>query len=162
MQEIWKPIPGHEGQYEVSNHGRVRSFRQSVNGKIRKPTPSVDGHLYITLGRGVNTTVHALVLLTFIGPRPTGKECCHNDGNPSNNCLSNLRWDTHKENARDIFRHSASKNQKLTPEAVHHIKSVLIADKSKGVLTRLARQYGVTIGAVSCIKRGKTYDYPLA
>jgi hypothetical protein len=38
----------------------------------------------------------------------------------------------------------------------------LIADKSKGVLTRLARQYGVTIGAVSCIKRGKTYDYPLA
>lgn len=162
MQEVWKPVPGYEGLYEVSNQGRVRSFRRGANGKIRVPTQSVNGHLYVTLGRGVNKTVHSLVLATFVGPRPIGQECCHNDGNPSNNCLSNLRWDSHRENARDIFRHLASKNQKLTPEAVRHIKSVLAANQSKGVLTQLARQYGVTVGAVSCIKRGKTYDYPLA
>lgn len=162
MEEIWKPVPGYEGQYEVSNMGRVRSFRLNAAGKIRVLTKNKAGHLYVTLGRGVNKTVHWLVITAFIGSRPAGKECCHNDGNPANNCVSNLRWDTHKENARDIFRHSASKNQKLTVLDVLNIKHALAKNHKKGTLTQLARQYGVSISAISCIKRGQTYDYPLA
>ena len=36
--EEWKPIPGYEGLYEVSNYGRVRSFKWSSNGKILSPS----------------------------------------------------------------------------------------------------------------------------
>ena len=159
--ENWKDIPGYEGRYQVSDQGRVRTFSCGANGKLRVLSRHRTGHLYVTLGRGVNTTVHTLVLTAFVGSRPAGLECCHNDGDPSNNCVANLRWDTHKENARDIFRHSASKSQKLTPDDVRGIKSVLAEDQTKGVLAKLALQYGVTIGAVSCIKRGRTYAYPL-
>jgi hypothetical protein len=31
-------------------------------------------------------------------------ECCHNDGNPANNNLNNLRWDTRKSNVADALR----------------------------------------------------------
>lgn len=48
--------------------------------------------------------VHILMLETFIGPRPDGMECCHEDGNPLNNMLTNLRWDTPVGNAKDTKR----------------------------------------------------------
>jgi len=49
--------------------------------------------------------VHRLVLEAFIGPAPKGTICCHNDGDPTNNRLENLRWDTHSSNTRDAIRH---------------------------------------------------------
>jgi DNA-binding transcriptional regulator YiaG len=45
-----------------------------------------------------------MVLETFVGPRPAGMECCHANDTQSDNRLSNLRWDTHKENCRDRAR----------------------------------------------------------
>src|SRR5262249_23950766 len=52
--------------------------------------------------------VHTLVLTAFRGPRPAGREACHNDGDRANNGLENLRWDTHKANAADARRHGAT------------------------------------------------------
>lgn len=49
--------------------------------------------------------VHALVLSAFVGPRPTGMEACHGDGDGLNNRLGNLRWDTHAENVKDSIKH---------------------------------------------------------
>jgi hypothetical protein len=55
-----------------------------------------------------NHKVAHLVLKAFVGPRPKGKECCHNDGNQSNNALSNLRWDTHVNNMKDQIAHGTA------------------------------------------------------
>ena len=33
MKEEWRPIPGYEGHYEVSNKGRVRSLTRLVEDK---------------------------------------------------------------------------------------------------------------------------------
>ena len=33
MKEIWKPIAGYEGLYEVSNLGRVKSLERYVSPK---------------------------------------------------------------------------------------------------------------------------------
>jgi hypothetical protein len=102
-EEIWKPIPGFPS-YEVSNHGRVQSFKK------KRPTilkPGLDNGRYLGVllstagGKPRFMRVHQLVMLTFIGPYPKGMEVCHNDNNGKNNHLSNLRYDTHKENARD-------------------------------------------------------------
>jgi hypothetical protein len=56
-----------------------------------------------------------LALEAFVGPRPDGFVGCHNDDDPLNNHISNLRWDTYSGNNRDLVRlgthHQASKTQ---------------------------------------------------
>jgi formylmethanofuran dehydrogenase subunit E len=103
MIETWMLIPGYEGLYEVSDLGRVYGFRSK---KILKGTPNRDGYPRVEL-RNENSQVqrhlfvHRLVLLAFVGEPPEGMEACHNNGDPSDNRLENLRWDTHSENMID-------------------------------------------------------------
>ena len=110
----WRTIPGFVG-YEVSNTGLVRSI---LKGKGRK-NRILPGTIYyqangrplrvaVTLrreGKNVVARIHRLVLLAFVGPVPPGMECCHFDGDATNNYLSNLRWDTRLNNQRDSIRH---------------------------------------------------------
>lgn len=111
--ERWVPIPGHEG-YEVSDLGHLRSLDRVIhcrNGKRlrRRGQPlrrwQERGYWMVRLGSGRQWAVHRLVLTAFVGPCPDGMEGCHNDGDPSNARLSNLRWDTPRENAQDVIRH---------------------------------------------------------
>jgi hypothetical protein len=63
----------------------------------------------VTLRReniGVQQYMHSIVLEAFRGPRPSpSHEGCHDNGNPSDNALSNLRWDTRSGNMLDIVKH---------------------------------------------------------
>lgn len=111
--EEWRPVPGFEG-YEVSDLGRVRSVDRIVTtrtgirryqGQMLAPTASREGYLKVNLGRVKTAWVHRLVLAAFVGPCPEGQECCHNDGDPTHNKLSNLRWASHAENMLDRVRH---------------------------------------------------------
>lgn len=113
--EEWRPVPGFEGAYEVSDRGRVRSLdrivtdksgiKQRRQGRILALTADRGGYLSVRLGRAKTVKVHRLVLGAFVGPAPEGQECCHNDGNPANNHLGNLRWGSRSENALDRVRH---------------------------------------------------------
>lgn len=118
-QEQWLPVVGFEGFYEVSDHGRVRSLDRIVYfrdgrkrrspGRILKPWHSDRGG-YPVVGlkspnRNRKAHVHILVLEAFVGPRPDGLACCHNDGNGLNNSLINLRWDTYSANNHDLVKH---------------------------------------------------------
>jgi hypothetical protein len=97
--------------------------------------------------------VHRLVLVAFVGPRPPGLVCCHNDGNPLNNRVENLRWDTYEANEADKLRHGTKlvgeqTNAKLTEEDVSEIRR-LAGDGVKHA--ELAARFGFTrqnIGAV--------------
>lgn len=128
MTEQWRPIVGYEGLYEVSDHGRVRSvdrFAPYPGGKPRRRPGRIrsqylhhTGRPEIRLYRDGSERiyrVHTLVLEAFIGLRPDGLICCHNDGDATNNHLSNLRWDTPRSNNLDTVRHgthvSASKTR---------------------------------------------------
>jgi hypothetical protein len=62
------------------------------------------GRRYVNL-KGKGRRIHRLVLQAFVGPCPAGQECCHGDGDPSNNVLSNLRWGTRSDNRRDSVGH---------------------------------------------------------
>ena len=107
MTETWLPIPGFPG-YEVSNTGRLKSFKTSGWPRRLKGSPGNSGHLSISLvnnGVRLSTSIHQLVMLAFVGPCPEGMEVCHNAGNPANNNLENLRYDTHAENCRDTTEH---------------------------------------------------------
>jgi hypothetical protein len=125
-EEHWLPVLGYEGLYEVSDLGRIRSVNRIVQtrlgkrlykGKILKITSGSAGHLKVILSqRGIqrNFTVHKLVLEAFVGPRPEGMECCHNNGSPTDNRLINLRWDTRSNNAYDAVRHGVHGKAKNT------------------------------------------------
>lgn len=109
MNEIWKPIEGFEGYYEVSNLGQVRSCDRYVNnglrgkkrfvsGNVLKPTvKSCNGYRDIQLRiNGVVTrrSVTLLVATAFLD-NPTGaSRVRHIDGDVANNCVDNLEWIT--------------------------------------------------------------------
>lgn len=128
MSERWLPVPGWEGYYSVSDHGRVRSDLRTVinrNAKtmtvrerILRPGRAQSGHLHVMLyrdGRGTTAKVHQLVLLAFVGECPANSEGLHWDDNPGNNFLTNLRYGTKSDNRRDSVRngrhHQAKKAQ---------------------------------------------------
>jgi hypothetical protein len=137
MSEVWIPIAGYEGLYEVSSAGTVRSkdrldsIGRAARGLLLRPETRPSGHLRVTLCRDGKTRrlwVHRLVLEAFVGPRPAGMEACHNDGNPVNNVPSNLRWDTKSANAQDRVRHGGDwharrthcgHGHELTPENIY-------------------------------------------
>ncbi len=123
MTEIWKPVVSYEGQYEVSDRGRVRSLDRVQTytrtdqysgrdliivrrhrGKMLRPGRMTGGHLSVALGKGNSVCVHVMVLEAFIGPCPSGHESLHRDDVPANNSLDNLRWGTRSDNMHDAIR----------------------------------------------------------
>jgi hypothetical protein len=140
--ENWKPIIGYEELYEVSSWGRVRSLPTYVNhhyGKRLRKSKIKTVAIYTT---GYYTTnlwkdnklrvikVHREMAKVFI-PNPENKRTVnHKDGNKLNNHISNLEWNTHKENCQHAFDtglHISSKGEncstsKLTDQDVREIK----------------------------------------
>jgi len=107
--EIWHPIKGYEGLYEVSDRGRVRSVMRDVRvdlpdgsttihrrGSVVLATkPKRNGCLMVCLSREnrpFSVAVNRLVLETFVGPRPPGWLAIPSDGDKGNCSLANLSW----------------------------------------------------------------------
>lgn len=107
--EIWRPIVGYEGLYEVSNLGNVRSLdrvvkqaccdgslvKHTYRGRVLKPVVHTAGYCEVTLSRGrekINHLVHRLVAEAFI-ENPHGlPQINHKDENKTNNRAENLEW----------------------------------------------------------------------
>ena len=103
MEEVWKPVKGYEGLYEVSSIGRVRSVKRNL---VMHPHPRRHGYLAVMLyGKGGHKTrnfkqfsVHRLVAEAFI-PNPNGlPEVNHIDEDKTNNRVENLQWVSHIDN----------------------------------------------------------------
>ena len=90
MVEIWKPILGYEGLYEVSNFGNVRSlFRYK---KELKHNISKSGYASVQLFKnkiGTRLLVHRLVATAFIRPPIKNEQVNHIDENKLNNNIEN-------------------------------------------------------------------------
>ena len=174
--ETWLPIPDFIG-YEVSDMGNVRSFRPK-NGKGNlQEVPRLLKNLstvkkeYLRVGlldsnqRLRHFPIHTLVLLAFIGERPSKKhQACHFDGNAKNNKLSNLSWGTAQQNADDRKRHGTQicgENvaiSVLTVEQVKEIKAALPVWK-KGFGKYFSNKFGVGHSAISAIKHNQTWKH---
>lgn len=125
MTEQWKPVPGFEGAYEVSNQGRVRSrphyvrlvahgveTRRLSPGKMLSPGANRSGHVTVAIGKGNSRLVHQLVLEAFVGPRPEGYDSLHLNHAPADNRLENLRYGPRAENLRMDYQ---AGNRKVHP-----------------------------------------------
>lgn len=157
--EVWLPVIGWEGLYEVSDQGRVRSLpRQvpSIHGSRRRHRGGIlngtlgrtTGYRTCTLidaeaGRKKYALVHRLVLEAFVGPCPSGFECCHNDGDRSNAALSNLRWDSRSSNTLDAVRQKTNYQARKTHCPNGHPYDAVYQPLNRGEVrycTRCARE----------------------
>lgn len=158
MTEIWKPVIGFEGLYEVSNFGRVKSLEKTGTiftgrGKPRKeytrPEQIIHGWLqeYQRVemrknGKSYTEVVHRLVAQAFV-PNPHNKEQVnHIDENKLNNLADNLEWMTHIENVNHgtgIKRRSAkqskpiiafNKREKLYFQSIKEAAAVIGSDRT--------------------------------
>lgn len=123
MQEIWKPIDGYEGLYEVSNHGNVRSLDRYVmdkgnpslrKGRLISACDNGHGYKYVTLykdGKQKHKHVHRLVAEAFVDNPNNLNEVNHLDFDKSNNVSTNLEWCSRQYNM-----HHALINGKLSNE----------------------------------------------
>ena len=120
IEEIWRPIEGYEGLYEVSNLGRVRSldrfFYRLHKGKVLSPTKDRYGYLTVTLnynGKSKTIKIHRLVAQAFL-PNPDNlPQVNHKDEVKSNNCVDNLEWCSAKYNVNFGTRQERYRNTML-------------------------------------------------
>jgi len=119
--ETWKPIPGWEGLYEVSDLGSVRSLRRvvegrrasigrislPVKGRVLRASVSPKGYPRVWLCRDNLRTemfIHRAVCIAFHGDPQPGQEVRHLDDVKTNNTPDNLAWGTRSENTFDKVR----------------------------------------------------------
>lgn len=164
MQELWRPVVGWEGLYEVSSLGRVKCLPRKwvPQARIVKVVHSVGKYPQVGLCSpqgNLTRMVHQLVAEAFIGPCPDGQEVCHCDGNRANNAVGNLRYDTSANNHADKRLHgtlligNTCPASKLTASQVLEIRA---SDKSA---SELAADYGVTYGNIYAILRRKSWRH---
>lgn len=157
--EIWKSV---HPAYEVSNLGRVRRTLAGPGtwaGRVLKPRVSGKGYRSVSLSHNgvvVAKLVHRLVAEAFIGECPLGMEINHEDGDKSNNALSNLEYVTSQENTKHAYAVGLCRRAKLGKSDVVEIKKLVASGET---VASVARSYGVTRGAVSKIKHGRTWGH---
>lgn len=180
----WRPVPGFPG-YLVSDDGRVKSVarytkrhdypvfvgERELSLRVRYRRGNRPVCVLVTLckdGVPSDHRVHRLVLGAFVGPCPDGMEGCHSNGDPTDNRLANLRWDTREENLRDMDRHGTRTTPprhvgethpraKMTVEIARKILAV--KHWPNGTATRLARELGISAAMVRHTRDGRCWRH---
>lgn len=171
MSEIWLPVVGYETLYEVSSFGRVKSLQRKIWGgssfyfskeKILKNRPDKYGrdraHLCVD-AKHKDVFVHTLVATAFIGPKPEGMQCCHNDGNNKNNRLENLRWDTPKNNQNDRYKHGTDNSCERSPLHKLSLEDVKKIRADHRPQMKIAEEFGIVQQHISRIKAGIRWSH---
>lgn len=171
MEEIWKPINGFVGVYEVSNLGDIKTLERKVNNnggikvikeKILAPKRGYRGYRMVSLrknGTSFSKRVHSIVAEVFI-PNPENKPCVnHIDNNTGNNSTLNLEWVTHKENMEHSAKQGRLNRGEKNRAAKLTEKDILEIRKSSKSCRELATIYRMSYNYMFVIKRGSVWKH---
>ena len=134
--EEWRDIVDYKSLYAVSNMGRVARLSRITVGsdgktypfrcRLLSPYMGSLGYMVVGLHKDRTTifkTVHTIVVESFLGEIPNGKEIDHIDSNKSNNSLSNLRVCSHKENMNNPITLSKNRQPQKTVNSLSVIRT---------------------------------------
>jgi len=165
--EVWRPVLGYEGLYDVSDLGRVRRIARSAGTRGGILSPEIDrkGYLRVDLylsGKRQRKLVHALVAAAFLGPFAPGEETDHKNGVKADNRLVNIEKVTHGENIRRAIglglRDTVGESNpraKLSEDDIRTIRRL-----AETVTVReLALRFRITPRAVRLIIRRRTWRH---
>ena len=169
--EKWRIIKDYPN-YKVSNMGNVKH----IKGNILKPFDRCKNGAPLTRGyqtvhlcskevKGFdNWTIHSLVMLSFVGPRPPGMLINHKNGIRWDNRLDNLEYCTQSYNRKQDFllgrqslRGEKNTQAKLTE---NEVKEIIELYKTGAYTYRqLGKKYGVHLTGISNIFNGHCWGY---
>jgi hypothetical protein len=148
MEEIWKDIEGFEGEYMISNLGRVKSLKSNI---ILRQFEYRGGYLEVHLRKPkikVHKKVHRLVAEAFLTNPNHYKEVNHKDENKKNNMVNNLEWCSRSYNNTYNNRHfKAGKG---------HWKAVKQYDKNNHFIAHYESQTAASLA--TGVKQGSIAD----
>lgn len=133
VNERWKPIQGYDGEYLISDHGRVKSVKKYVNNellirhKIIAPHITHKNYLRITLSyKNVKRKYYvARLVAEYFVDKPQGDklQVNHRDGDKLNNHYLNLEWVTPKENVQHAFENGLRHRKHDHEEIINDYKN---------------------------------------
>lgn len=169
--EVWRNVVGYDGEYMVSNYGRVKGLERLIKGgnggfqklRLRIMSQGINGTGYCALRRvftfngKCTNLVHRIVALSFIGTNELCLEINHKNGIKTDNRVENLEWCTRSENLKHacgvLGLNSGTKHfrSKLSEKDV---KDIFYSTQTQ---RQIASQYGITHSVVGFIKRRASY-----
>jgi len=167
--EVWRPVQGYKGLYEVSDKGRVRSLKRygRKNTILLNPKTRPDGYRMVCLRKesGKNCFVHRLVLRAFTeNPNPEiYNQVNHINSIRSDNRIENLEWSNNSLNQRHSFKYGDQDNKgeshpsnKLNNEQVVKIKLALECGMSSSALSKI---FDVSKSTIKDIRNARTWSH---
>lgn len=154
-----RPIPRLPGYFASSNGAVFRGDKEVSHYTNTK------GYLVTGIwhnGKSRCFGLHRLVLEAFVGPCPRGMQACHWDGDPSNNHISNLRWDTQRGNWKDRVRHGRIGARYGEDNPFHKLtnSAVIFIVKNRNAKTNdLCRKFGVNPATIQRVRNGDIWSH---
>lgn len=173
-QEIWKGVIGFEGNYEISNLGRLKGLAIPKNLKnnytyikpelILKLYKINSGYFCAKLHKDGNSKthlIHRIVATAFISNPENKTDVNHKNGIKDDNRAENLEWCTHSENLIHAHKIGLKKptvgekasGSKLTDEQVLHIRNSKLPRKQLQIM------YNIQLNTISNIINRKTWKH---
>jgi hypothetical protein len=171
MREIWRPIPGWCGLYEVSTFGRIRSLDR-VTGPVGRARIT-RGRIMTLVPRQRYATVllkdkerHQIayvnrVMLQVFRPviNDVDLDSCHNNGKRTDNSLENLRWDTRMGNLKDMDIHGTRIKGENHPRSKLNESQVRLIKASQKSNKDMAAELNVPAQMVRRVRSGLTWSH---
>jgi len=158
----WRPAPGYEDKYEVSDDGQVRR----CDGREVGQWAGWGGYMLVRFsGPRKMLRVHRLVAEAFVS-NPDGLPFVnHIDHDRQNNIAANLEWCTQQQNLahadkagrmqRDYWQGKRSPNASLSDDQVRAIRGLYSSGGYS--LAKLGERFGISKRATGRVVNRETY-----
>lgn len=142
QHEQWKAIAECNGEYQISDDGRVKSIKFGKE-RILKHSITPNGYFKVDLfikGKPKSIKIHKLVALAFVKNLDNKPQVNHKDGNKLNNQVENLEWHTSKENINHAWQNGLCETSRLATIERQSKPVIDITTSKKYVSLKLACQ----------------------